>query len=647
MKAKIPALLLLVLWGVFFVLGAKGKDDALSSGERFRFFLVQALIEARATPLALKAVTSSLQKGAILGDHLALLLLERLDIPQKERERVLALLERFFPESPVLFHAALSCARKEHSFSFALLALHFSRNEEEKLAAFKMLFTLLKDRGYTQEAALLLARMYRDFKEQTVSETRRMLEPLLPSLIPESFSPSSRFAFAEFLLSLGFLEDAEKFATSLEDAFRLKARLFLRKGDLRALEKLLEGRKDSEDVLFFQAVLAQRRGKYRDALALYERLLASFPKSPYTLQALTNIAFVHRIQGRKEEYIRTLERAVDLFPQNGSLLWELFFALYEEKDFPRAQSVLHNLAQLPEWRNQALFWNFTISGNSSYLRTILEESHLDYYYVRACQILGPASPFEAQQLPSFSTPASLKTSWAKYRFLSFLGLSENAEIELLFTLSQDPKNAALLLEASRFFAQRGLYRKSLRFAARLFPKEGKIPEFAGKGYYPLAFFKDVKELASRQNPPLDPYLVLALVHAESAFDPEAVSIAGAVGLAQVMPSTASWVLEKGWVRTEGNVEDILRIPKENLAVGIAYLAYLFRRFEGNIVLALCGYNAGPGRAEEWKNTLPPDQDAFIESIPFAETKNYVKKVLTNYFAYTVLYRGVNAFPGTF
>ncbi|MEN3203356.1 MAG: transglycosylase SLT domain-containing protein [Atribacterota bacterium] len=644
MKAKIVTVLLLVFWSFLFVFGARGKDDA------WHFLFVTTLIHSRAKALAQRAVISSLEKEKILGDHLALLFLERCNPPKEEKARLLDLLEHFFPESPVSFHAALFSAQKEQSFSFAIRALRLAPSEEEKLSAFETLFVLLKEKGFYHEAALLLARMYRDFRDQTTVKTRREMLPLLPFLTPESFSPPSRLSLAELFLSLGFLGKAEEFLATLEDAFLLKARLFLRKGDLKALERLLEGQKESEDVLWYRAVLAQRMGRQLDALSLYEELLTRFPQSAYALNALRNIASMYKAQGQTKEYIATLERAVRLFPRNGSLLSDLFFALYESKDLTKAQNVLRDLAAIPEWRNQALFWSFKISQDTSYLATILEESRLDYYYVRASQILGHSSPFKEEKPPPLSLSEPLATSWTRYRLLSSFRLWHNAAIELLSLLRRDPKNPSLLLEASLLLAQRGLYPKSIRLALRLFPEKGKIPEFAGKAYYPLAFFKDIEKFASQHNPPLDPYLILALVHAESLFDHEAVSIAGAIGLAQVMPQTGAWVIEKGWVhlgRNPENIEDALRNPKENLAIGIAYLAYLFRRFEKDVVLALCGYNAGPGRADEWQKRLPPDRDMFIESIPFPETKNYVKKVLTNYFAYTALYRGVTAFPNTF
>lgn len=648
MKAKAFATLFTVLWGVLFALGVWGSDGVLPPGEECHFRFTLTLMDLR-SPLVHWLVPQSLKHRRLLADHLALLFLERFDPPREEKERILDLLEYFFPESPVCFHAALFSAQREGSFAFALLALRHARGEEEKLAALEVLFSLLKERGYVEEAALLLARIYQDFRGQGTVKTREMFTPLLPSLTPSSFSPEARMLLAECFLALGFLEKAEAFAQTLEDAFTLKARLFLRTGNLKALEKLLEGRRESDDVLFYRAVLAERRGEYENAANFYETLLSRFPESPRALSAFLNLASVYRAQKAMTKSIEVLEKGSTRFPTNGTLLWELFFTLYQEQAFTKAQEVLARLAQLPDWRNQALFWQFKLSKDASFLATILKERRLDYYYVRATEILGPSSPFTTASPPSLSLPEPLSRSFARYRFLSSLRLFKNAEIEITALLSQNQENAALLLEAVRFFAQQGAFRKSISLAFRLFPKDGGVPEAVAKGYYPLAFFRVVERLAGESHPPLDPYLVLALIHAESAFDPQAVSPAGAIGLAQVMPATGSWVVEKGWVRVHenpGEIADLLRNPEANLAIGIAYFAYLLRRFDGDLVLALCGYNAGPGRAERWRQELPLDRDVFIESIPFQETRNYVKKVLTNYFAYTLLYRGLTANQGT-
>lgn len=110
---------------------------------------------------------------------------------------------------------------------------------------------------------------------------------------------------------------------------------------------------------------------------------------------------------------------------------------------------------------------------------------------------------------------------------------------------------------------------------------------------------------------LDPALISAIIKAESDFDPDAVSRAGAIGLMQLMPQTA--------VRLE--VRDPFN-PEENIAGGARYLRYLLDRFHGNLPLALAAYNAGATRVEQY-NALPP----------IHETRRYVKKVLRFYRQY--------------
>lgn len=108
---------------------------------------------------------------------------------------------------------------------------------------------------------------------------------------------------------------------------------------------------------------------------------------------------------------------------------------------------------------------------------------------------------------------------------------------------------------------------------------------------------------------VDGLLLAALVEAESSFLPNAVSPVGAVGLTQVMPSTAQWL------GTQGDLKD----PGANLDVGARYLSRLIDRFDGDLELALAAYNAGPTNVLRYGG-VPP----------FKETRNYVEKVLTIY-----------------
>ena len=126
---------------------------------------------------------------------------------------------------------------------------------------------------------------------------------------------------------------------------------------------------------------------------------------------------------------------------------------------------------------------------------------------------------------------------------------------------------------------------------------------------------------------LHPALIRAVIKAESDFDPQAVSRAGAIGLMQLMPQTA--------VRLD--VRDMYD-PDDNVGGGTKYLRQLLDRFHGNLPLALAAYNAGEDRVDDWrKNGNFADVEEFVESIPFTETREYVQAIMRNANVYRQLY----------
>ncbi len=124
---------------------------------------------------------------------------------------------------------------------------------------------------------------------------------------------------------------------------------------------------------------------------------------------------------------------------------------------------------------------------------------------------------------------------------------------------------------------------------------------------------------------------------ESRYDPSAVSPAGAVGLMQVTPEAAGITRKTGKIPTRA-IEELLD-PKQNLAHGIRILAKNFATFKGKLVPAIASYNADIRKVREWlKKNERMKQDEFIESIPYLETRLYVKKVLAGFRAYSFLHR---------
>lgn len=131
-------------------------------------------------------------------------------------------------------------------------------------------------------------------------------------------------------------------------------------------------------------------------------------------------------------------------------------------------------------------------------------------------------------------------------------------------------------------------------------------------------------------------LVLAVIHTESRFRPDAVSPRGAVGLMQIMPDTGRWMAER--IGREGYTEDKLYEREWNLAIGISYIQYLRRQFPGSVTTALAAYNAGPSKVQSWIRAGEWDGSyAQVEDIPYGETKNYIKKVMQSYEKYRKIY----------
>lgn len=140
---------------------------------------------------------------------------------------------------------------------------------------------------------------------------------------------------------------------------------------------------------------------------------------------------------------------------------------------------------------------------------------------------------------------------------------------------------------------------------------------------------------------MDPAYIWGVVRQESMFQPEAESHAGAVGLMQFMPATAR--NEAKLIGKRAATDGLLRTPAYSLSLGQSHLQRLLRQFDGDMVLALVGYNAGPKRSQRWRDQRrSEDPLTFIERVPIHETRGYIKKVIGNMAAYQVRIHGVGS-----
>jgi soluble lytic murein transglycosylase-like protein/TolA-binding protein len=165
----------------------------------------------------------------------------------------------------------------------------------------------------------------------------------------------------------------------------------------------------------------------------------------------------------------------------------------------------------------------------------------------------------------------------------------------------------------------------MRSARRAFPQlatveQDSVPAYFLRMYYPMRYKDAIVKNAQQNN--LDPYLIMGLIHQESYFNPQARSPVGAVGLMQLMPPTSRELARR--LHSSSNAED----PDVNIRLGTFYFRQLVDMFGGVVQLAVASYNAGMGNVMRWRRAAPrKPMDEFLESMPFAETRNYVKRVM--------------------
>lgn len=312
----------------------------------------------------------------------------------------------------------------------------------------------------------------------------------------------------------------------------------------------------------------------------------------------------------------------DLFQQ-----WQLAWYL-RAQNWSRVQAVFNELPAHEQKDERWQYWlarAYAQNGQPEQSRQILSKlaATRGYYGFMAAAKLGVAPslahkpvPVSAEQYQAFLTSPSM----LRMREWERLGRTAAAKRELNFM--QKYGSELQKLSAAKLAYQNGLYDRA-------------ILALADAGYwddvemrFPLVFHKEIQKHARAAN--VDPAWAMAITRRESTFIPTAKSSVGAMGLMQIMPQTAKHISGRK-VKPE-----TLYNPNINIDMGTDYLRYLLRANDNNLVFATASYNAGFSNVKRW---MPKDKqmdlDIWIETIPFKETREYVKAVLTYYQIYNI------------
>lgn len=429
----------------------------------------------------------------------------------------------------------------------------------------------------------------------------------------------------------------------------------------------------AEESLYWMGRSHLRLGNREEGRFSLLLLTCRFPRGPWADDAWFHLGLDEEGEGDFLQARDTYGRLIQEYP--GSELWERAlwrrgWASYRGGDLLSAWGDFHALyarrqgspetSQWLYWMGRTLERMDCPAAASIWYQSMLSTGPYTYYFFRALHRLAgieafepwaiqrdqedlkPRSPLPSESpLPLPSDPACA-AFLERARELAGMGLDEEALAEYGEAISLSPGDLDLVREACSHSLRMGRPDKALGWARRHLPSSwsnGGDSDLwqSVKYYYPLGYWEIVQ--IPEKVSAVDPYLVLAVMREESSFSADCISEAGAKGLMQLMPSTASLVAkglgESSHLRCAGLFQ-----PDLNIRLGAQYLADLLQEYQGNLTLALASYNAGPQAVKKWLARSPNlEDDEFIEAIPYAETHAYVKRVLRSYQIYKILYEG--------
>lgn len=333
------------------------------------------------------------------------------------------------------------------------------------------------------------------------------------------------------------------------------------------------------------------------------------------------------------DYHDDAKRHLDAVPQdfvNDSVRqWRVRVAL-QRRDWP---AVLDALKQLTPDERSAERWRYwharalQATGNKAEAIPIYAQlaQETSYYGFLAADRIGAAYRFPDADLPvppERLDGLSSRPAMARALELFQVGLHLSARRE--WHLALDGANRDTLRAAALLAARAGWHDRAILALADTADWEVYGLRF------PLAHEELLNQSAKRHG--LDLAWLYGLIRAESSFSVHARSPAGALGLMQVMPATGRRIA--GDLGRQWNGSNDLLSAERNVQLGSAYLAGLFKRYRGNMLLATAAYNAGPENVDQWIDENNPDDPAiWAETIPFYETRAYIQRVM----AYCAVY----------
>ncbi|SEI74936.1 lytic transglycosylase domain-containing protein [Nitrosomonas eutropha] len=407
--------------------------------------------------------------------------------------------------------------------------------------------------------------------------------------------------------------DLQKLGAAAKDARRFLDR-----------QATFKSRADREVVLF--ALLRLLRSETNQAFARWHKMRGQFSEVDQSY-FMGNLAYWAAIRqdARAMNWFMEATRGKHAYPLSETKhAWKARVALREGN----WKFLLDSISQMPAAMQQEDVWRYwraralkiskkNVEANALLIPLSHEHS---FYGQMAREELGemlsvPATEYQVkpQEIHRMEQNPGIRRALALYR----MNQRVEANREWIWTVQHF--SDAQLLAAAKVAQRYGIYDRVINTAIRT------VNHHDFNLRYLAPYREQMRPVLQQQQ--LDEAFVYGLIRQESRFIADIKSSAGAIGLMQLMPATAKWVAGKLGVRDfhTSLVTDI----NTNLQLGTYYLKHVLDQLDDQPLLAAAAYNAGPGRARQWKDTRPLEGAIYAETIPFNETRDYVKVVLSN------------------
>ncbi len=644
---------------------------------------------------ALKALSNEqATKTTVLGDYVLFFrAMSHLKLDQnKEALMELGLLKKRYPDSSLLEDALMGECQawlKLNKPDAVLEALHNLKADENPELLFYQA-RALDEAGEKEKAIELYLEIYSRYPE---SKSSPLAEHHLLLLSPKALRSKSNYGVllkrAENLIQTNDVSTARALllvlgkvsapdSISSEKQSLLLANAEYRLGKASAALRYLRRVTAADPALharsiYLEGLCCRSLNRETDLLALRDKALKLYPHSIDTEELCYSAATYFDVNYKPSEAAKAYRILYETFPKGRHAkraLWKLALFEYLAKRYAQAAQgfwncLLEDPRPLPA--SGAIYWmgrcyeKLGSLGHAKYLFSRSFALANNSYYGQCArkaeaalakpndtginalpgidfsQVVGVCNSIQFPRISIEAPAGTVSRIIERAHQLAFAGLHDLALSELQRGVRRYPRHEdALYSVMSRIHEDREDYIEVISCLYRTFPDyigrpPALLPEEVWRLLFPVRHWEIISAAAAKRS--LDPALILGLIRQESAFKEDAYSASNARGLMQILPSTGRQLARRAQV---GNYSvQKLSQARTNILLGTLHLRTLLEKY-GREELALAAYNAGGARVDRWlKEYGKADMVEFIEQIPFSETRDYVKRVLSNRTHYTL------------